>query len=691
MRVKRVALILRLLPLPCLVFAAGCAVSSVPAPAVAAAPPKFWTGELPPFSFSYGGRHSSTFLASWGKSWEPGRSSDGGETRSVSYVDPATGLTVTAEVRTFADFDAVEWVLRFSNEGKADTPIIEDIEALDSSLPSTGASVLHHARGSAAKLSDFEPLTDPLLAGKPVELANRRGRSSNGTLPFFNLDDGAGGVVGAVGWTGDWSAAFAFQEHTGRVSMRAGMRKTHLLLHPGETIRTPRILLLNWKGADWNDAQNTWRRLILAHYAPQRDHQPVVGPVCAGSWGAESIDRKLAQLAMIHDHHLPFDVYWVDAGWYGTSEGESDTTSSPWWRSRGSWTPHRLNYPKGLGPLGDAVRDAGLQFLLWIEPETVMAGSVTFTEHPDWTYAQNPYAAHPDGPDLINLGNPEARRGITDLVSGLITQGRVAWYRQDFNTDPDAFWKLADTPDRIGMSEIRHIEGLYQFWDDLRARHPDLLIDNCASGGRRLDLEMISRSFALWRSDLKSDPIGSQGQTVGLAPWVPLNAGVDSRAYDYAFLGHDVRLYGDGELYGFRSGYSAALVSTAGPAGAATETQLAWLARALAEYREVRPFTTGDFHPLVPYSVATDAWAAWQWDRPGRGDGCAVVLRRPENAASALVLALHGLDAGARYSVEIRRGLDREPVRVLSGRELGALQVEVPDKPGSALVLYARQ
>ena len=77
------------------------------------------------------------------------------------------------------------------------------------------------------------------------------------------------------------------------------------------------------------------------------------------------------------------------------------------------------------------------------------------------------------------------------------------------------------------MTEIKHIEGLYAFWDELLARHPGLIIDNCAGGGQRIDLETISRSVPLSRSDLQCwpfDPTREQNQTQGLAPWVPLSA-----------------------------------------------------------------------------------------------------------------------------------------------------------------------
>ena len=101
---------------------------------------------------------------------------------------------------------------------------------------------------------------------------------------------------------------------------------------------------------------------------------------------------------------------------------------------------------------------------------------------------------------------------------------------------PELF-ALADAPDRVGMAEIQHITGLYAFWDELLARHPGLIIDNCAGGGQRIDLETIARSVPLWRSDRQCwpfDPIAMQTQTQGLAPWIPLSAAVCEAPTQYA-------------------------------------------------------------------------------------------------------------------------------------------------------------
>ena len=242
----------------------------------------------------------------------------------------------------------------------------------------------------------------------------------------------------------------------------------------------------------------------------------------------------------------------------------------------------------------------------------------------------------------MNLGDPEALQGITACISEQISQGRITCYRQDFNTDPAPFWEAADTADRVGMSEIRYIEGLYAFWDALLARHPGLLIDNCSSGGRRIDLETIARSIPLWRSDYYCFPgfdlAGIQGQLQGLAPWVPLSGGCADHQ----------------DTYAFRSAFAPAFTlftvvnPTGKPEGFLTPWDAFdadWLRQRLEELRLVHGYFSGDFYPLLAHSLADDVWAAWQFNRPDLAEGMLLAFRRDHSPFPSLVARLRGLEA----------------------------------------------
>ena len=632
-------------------------------------------GDAPPVSFTWAGRPSAGFIQSWERRHDT-RQIDASRTQhTVTYQSPDGCLEVRIAATEYRDYPAVEWVVCFKNTGASDTPIIEDIQPLDAMLAGTEEDNcrVHHAKGSDARIDDFAPLETELSPAGEFRLMSFGGRSSNKTLPFFNLEIAGGGVIGAVGWTGDWAAQFD-RAAEGSVRIRAGMQATHLKLHPGEEIRTPRILLLFWQD-DLLHAHNMLRRLLLSYHTPFRAGERVFAPICHAVWGENLAERQIQKARWWKENNVPLEYFWIDAGWYGNGAFKEDSNvfNSEWWQHVGNWWPNKSAYPDGLKPVGDALRELGLGFVLWIEPERVFKETYFTREHPEWLLG-------PVGDNfLFNLGDSAARQALTDLVSNIISEAGVTCYRQDFNTDPEPFWKAADAPDRIGISEIRHIEGLYAFWDELLARHPGLIIDNCSSGGRRIDLETISRSIPLWRSDYQCTPnfqlAGMQGQTHGLARWVPLSTGCVDRP----------------DTCAFRSAFGAGIVSCLMPSDRVppTEFPVECVRRMMAEQFALREHFLGDFYPLTHYRTENDVWMAWQFDRPEIGEGLVQVFRRTESPYESAHMKLHGLDPDASYAVE---NLDTEITTKMTGQELlcPGLGVSLSRQPDCAVFTYRR-
>ena len=136
----------------------------------------------------------------------------------------------------------------------------------------------------------------------------------------------------------------------------------------------------------------------------------------------------------------------------------------------------------------------------------------------------------------MNLGNEEAWEYCFETLSKLIEELNIDCYRQDFNFSPLAYWRKNDDPDRKGISEIKHINGMYRLWDELLKKFPHMIIDDCASGGRRIDIETLRRSIPLWRSDLQCpanyDIEGSQNHNLSFNLWMPYSGTGSGRSYD---------------------------------------------------------------------------------------------------------------------------------------------------------------
>ncbi|MEW5901024.1 MAG: alpha-galactosidase [Acidobacteriota bacterium] len=278
--------------------------------------------------------------------------------------------------------------------------------------------------------------------------------------------------------------------------------------------------------------------------------------------------------------------------------------------------------------------------------------------------------AEPSKNYLLNLGNPEARRWLTDHVSGLIESEGITVYRQDFNFDPQEYWRSADAPDRQGITEIRHIEGLYAYWDELLLRHPELLIDNCASGGRRLDLETISRSAPLWRTDYGYfEPNGYQCHTYGLNFYLPLS-GTGNNFPD---------------TYKWRSSLSSALVFGWDVNQATFPVDQA--KKMIAEFKKLRPYFYADFYPLTEYSTSDDAWIGYQFNRPEARDGVILAFRRHQSCAASSQVKLRGLRPEGVYEFYFE---DYGLKITETGKKLGGegIEIKIPEAPGSLLITY---
>jgi alpha-galactosidase len=615
------------------------------------------------FSFVYNGVASTSLLGKWPREVSEAAIDAEKGGRTISYRDPATGLAVRAEATMYRDFSAVEWLVRFTNTGKVDTPIIEDIQSLSAVVPVAGPVTLHHSRGAVASFDDFQPEETVLGAGARLHLEPGGGRSSSQEMPFFNIEGSTGGVIAMIGWTGEWAADFSVGTE-GRVTMSAGMAHTHLLLHPGESIRSPRMLLLFYEGDRWR-GQNLLRQFILAHHRPTVAGKPLVMPITCGTWGGTRAEVHLDDIRKIIEHDLPIDYYWIDAEWYGKSGG-------PWYANVGNWNVRKDLYPDGFAPLSTALRKSGRELMLWFEPERVVKDTPWYRDHHDWLLDTGGDSS------LLNLGNPEARKFLTDFISSKIDEFGLGCYRQDFNIDPLDFWRKNDTPNRQGMTEIRYIEGLYAFWDDLLARHPGLIIDNCASGGRRLDLETIGRATPFWRTDGPRDPVAHQCQSYGLFQWLPLNAASEDRV---------------GDDYDFRSGMSAGLclnwwVSGDGPAAfIPPDFPFARAKQTLEQYLSFRQFFYGDYYPLTEYSQSRNVWMAYQLDRPDLHQGLVVALRRPDSPYVAARLLLEGLDETEQYEI---KNLDTGEKSDCAGAALlrQGLELQIRSAPGSILLRY---
>ena len=636
-----------------------------------------WLGSAAPFSFQYGGESSSTLLGGWQLDQaEPEVDSDR-VFRELVWSDPATGLRMTWELTGFVDFPALEWVLRFENTGPEDTPILEDIQALDLRLNSPHKDqpyVVHGVLGGRSSNDDMAPFSRALLpygswATRRMKLGavppgiRERSESSNNHLPFFNLETpDSRGLVIAVGWSGTWRAQLSVAENECHV--RSGLRETHFVLKPGEKLRTPRILVTLWEGKRLH-GQNLFRRLLYEHYVPYlrgKPQEPLVSVnVCFtykgfGGYLHQATEEKVLPLVDPFIQ-LGAELFIIDAGWF---EG------APWHRGLGNWIAARNKYPRGFTPISSRLAEAGVEFGLWFGPELASSQAPVVRQHSNLLRRQNESSRY-----TVRMELPESRKWFLQQVDQLVQEAGLTCYRQDLSGT------FGDEPaSRKGISESHHVAGLYQLWDTLKERHPDLIMEGCCAGGRRIDLETVARFHWHQKSDRwfdsESDQLGLYGANLFLPGGIiniPTQATDDYGAWS-AFAGQ------------FSLGWDPL----------DEEFPMEQARRQVELYKEIRPLLSGDFYPLTPPSL-DQLWMGYQFHRRDLDRGFALIFRRGIASplipvGESLAVSLRGLEPDAKYRVRFRRTGSDE---IKKGRELSeATVIVIPEVPGAEMLAYER-
>ncbi len=571
-------------------------------------------------SFRYGGQPSADILNNWTKNTTY-EDTDSGTVQQVTWTDPAAGLQVLLTITRFDDTGTVEWVARLKNTGNRNTSLIEDFRIADLDVALSNAS-LRYSKGSALRADDFLFVQEPLAQYTTRTFSPPDGRSTSGDyMPYFNLCGTNEGFFAAIGWSGQWEASF--RRTADSVHVTAGMQNTHFVLYPNESVRTPSFALLKWSGRE-EESYGIWRAHMLAQHTPKDENgDPVTLPISVGAWGGDADSTHLNTIQFIAGCNYDYDAYWIDAGWYGDANNHSaDQYGEEWFKNAGDWYHNTSLYPNGLLPISNAAHNAGMDFLLWFEPERAWWDSQLATEHPQW-FLKNGVTTNTSY--LLNLGDSAACQWITNYISQKLQEYGADIYRQDFNLEPLAFWRANDAADRQGITEMKYIEGLYAYFAGLLDQNPGILLDNCAGGGRRLDYEILTYSTVLFRSDYQCFPdygtTPCQVQTDGLSHWVPLSGTATQNR--------------PGDTYSFRSNLAAAMQTPA-------TSQTAWQKAMLTQFHTAQQYFEGDYYRVSDGDIQSEAdWYAYQMHRNDTNSGFVLAFRRGQATNSTEVLSIY--------------------------------------------------
>ncbi|WP_168120119.1 alpha-galactosidase [Paenibacillus sp. HB172176] len=384
--------------------------------------------------------------------------------------------------------------------------------------------------------------------------------SSKEYIPFFVLEEADSGMF--------WSAQI---EHSGswRFEIGApGFREAGLhvqgglgnytyahwskTLMPGEAFASAKASLSCIQGGidDALNAMHNHRAAVLI----QRSHADKSFPIIFNEWNstrgavrAETIEHHLAALS-----GTGAEVYAIDAGWYLPYNDNREPED--WFLHAGDWEPHESRFPEGIQTVADQIRQAGMMPGIWLEIEVAGAGSKSYTDHERLFMTHQTGYVEDNGRRFLYFGSPDTREYATKAFERFIAAG-FSYFKIDYNVDCGL--GCNNSGDSLGQGLVDNVRSYYAWLKELRRNHPDIIIENCSSGGNRLDYGMLSHTDLASITD-QSDWFRLSGVFYGVSRfihpsqmgnWSILNADAEDRVFAFALINSMMgRMHISGEI-----------------------------------------------------------------------------------------------------------------------------------------------
>lgn len=637
-----------------------------------------------PVSFKIDGTQYNGFGTDFERVTQNVTVNNGNET-TVTKLKHTSGLIFEVKSVYYPSYNAYDWTIYIKNEGTDNSPVVSDVNAADLTYEGEKPYLM----GNYGDSQQYKPYT-VAINGKHTS-APAGGRGTQGDSSYFNLEYGNKGVLYAVGWPGQWTMSLDNSGNASETRLTAGQETFNSYLKPGEIVRTPLMAFVNYDGRSQTRATNLWRRWMIdcnLHRITEDEtgvgEKELMAPARFAATSIQYAEMTLAtdenQIAAI-DYYLKNDIdltfWWMDAGWYYTLDGSGNLTSlAPGnWPQTGVWMVDKDRFPSGMKAISDFAGKNGIKTLLWFEPERVLMDLNKLktdgtTVKADWLLAGN----------LVNMGIPEAEEWIANRVIGIMREGGISMYREDFNIMPLGNWQAGDNTEganRNGITENLYIQGHLRLWDTILGEFPNATIDSCASGGNRNDLETMRRGVPLHKTDYAyGDHTAQQAIALEMSRWIPY--------YGTKANGDDATTRA--QKYALRTAMASAMVL-----GYNADAAIDWdIVRDITlEHEDVTQYNYGDYYTLTSWSRNENSWIGWEYFTKSVKQGYAMVFRR-SSSPTTQVIKLKGLDADKNYQIWFE---DADDYAIYSGSELmkKGLKISLPADNTSDIIHIAEE
>ena len=520
-----------------------------------------------------------------------------------------------------------------------------------------------------------------LAAGRRLDLG-ATDRSSEETLPWFAVERSDAVFFGGLMWSGSWTLSI---ERTGS-SLRTtiGLGTTTTTTTSERAVETPH----GFFGITRRNGVEVSRAMVdFAASGAVRSGRPFRPLVTYNTWFAYGAHVDEAQMldAIEAASRLGTELFVLDAGWYTGAgrDGRGDFTSG-----LGAYDVDPARFPSGLRPVAERAEELGMQFGLWVEPERTAIENVgrdgldeRWLATRDGRYIPG-VAQNRAGAAQICLADERARRWLVDHLARLIDEVRPAYLKWDNN-----FWINCNRSGHghgAGDGNFAHVEGLYEVLAELRARYPDLLIENVSGGGNRLDYGMLRYTDTAWMDDRTAPSAVVRHNIQGLYEVFP-------PAYLLSFTldgpGEPMHEAPDLAMY-LRSRMAGVLGLTVLP-GQLDEEDEAVIASEVGLYKEAADLLRRSAGVLLTDQVLSSS-PGWDAVESVTAAGTAVIFAyQYDRAVPRVTLKPQGLRPSRSYEVV---SADTGSLGIATGEALMADGIEIIESPSSAAhVLFVQR
>ncbi|WP_336989927.1 alpha-galactosidase [Bacillus infantis] len=418
---------------------------------------------------------------------------DNGEaaTLQIFLRDEKLQAQLVLNYTIFKNHPAITRSVRLKNEG--DEPL--DIDRLMSAsidLPDSNFRFLH----LAGTWSRERHVKERKLQAGIQSISSIRGASSHHHNPFAALarPDATEHSGEVYGFNFVYSSNFIIQaevDHYEAARLTAGIHPFgfHWSLGKKESFQSPEAVMI-YSDSGLNGMSQAFHNLYRKHLIPAQ-WRTKERPILINNWEATYFDFNEEKLVNIAKSaaELGIELFVLDDGWFG--KRNDDTTSL------GDWETDESKLPNGLEKLAAKIKETGMKFGLWFEPEMISPKSRLYEKHPDWAVGQTLGRNQL----VLDFSREEIVEYLYEKMSGIIKTTGLSYIKWDMNRNiTEAF--SANLPAwQQGEFFHRYILGVYRLYEKLTAEFPEVLFESCAGGGGRFDPGMLYYAPQAWASD----------------------------------------------------------------------------------------------------------------------------------------------------------------------------------------------